>query len=393
MHKDFNVSPVYEKTWDNRHMRIIAHQGGSRSSKTYSICQYLIMRAMNGENLKITIARKSYTWLKTSAMVDFFDILKEYGLYNPAAEHKTNHTYDLNGTQFLFVGLDESQRLRGRKQDLFWINEANEASLDDFRQAIMRTPGQVILDYNPSAQHHWIYEQVLTRDDCVLIKSTYKDNPFLPEELKREIEMLQHTDADYWRIYGLGEKGASAELVFPNYELFKDVPQGTVTAYGLDFGFNHPTALVRADYRDGELYLTECIYRSHITMPELIALMKALKIPRHHIIYADSARPEYIDELHTAGFVNTKPATKLVAEGIDRMRRCLLFVQRDSGHLVKEMNNYCWMKDGNGNLIDQPVKFMDDAVDAARYAAYTIVARPKRGSRASMVVLSKPSRV
>ena len=385
MIKDLDVTPVFNKTWANRHYRVMCHQGGARSSKTYSICQYLIMRAMDGENLRITIARKSYTWLKTSAMVDFYDILKQMGLYNPAAEHKTNHTYHLNGTEFLFVGLDESQKLRGRKQDIFWINEANEASLDDFRQAIMRTPGQLILDYNPSAQHHWIYEQVHTREDCVLIKSTYKDNTFLDKELVREIEMLEHTDADYWRVYGLGEKGGAAHLVFPNYDMFRELPKGTTTAYGLDFGFNHATALVRADYRDGELYLTECIYRTHITMPELIALMKEMKIFYAHRIYADTARPEYIDELKAAGFLNTHPATKYVTEGIDRMRRCHIFVNADSGHLVKEINNYCWMKDGNGHLMDTPVKFLDDALDAARYAAYHLVTRNKLGAKASVM--------
>lgn len=387
MNKGLEATHVFRKTWKNKNIRVIAHQGGSRSSKTYSICQFLIMRAMDGDKLTVTIARKSFTWLKTSAMVDFYDVLKGMGLYNPAAEHKTNHTYHLNGTEFLFVGLDESQKLRGRKQDVFWINEANECTIDDFRQASMRTPGQIILDFNPSAKHHWIYEQVLTRSDCTLIKSTYRNNPFLADELKREIEGLQFTDPDYWRIYGLGEKGASAELIFPNYELFKQLPPGTSTAYGLDFGFNHPTALVRVDYRDGELYLTECIYRSHLTLPELTELIKKLNIPKHHTIYADGARPEYIDELSRVGNFNVKAATKHVTEGIDRMRRCHLFIQVDSGHLVKEINNYCWMKDSNGHLIDQPVKLLDDALDAARYAAYQLVNARGKGAVASVLRL------
>lgn len=383
MKKIVNATHVYRKTWEARNARIVVHQGGSRSSKTFSICQYLIVRAIMGDCITCTIARKSFTWLKTSAMHDFIELLELMGLYNPASHHKTNHTYVLNGSEFLFVGLDESQRLRGRRQDVFWINEANECSLDDFRQATMRTTGQVILDYNPSAQHHWIYDRVLTRTDCVFIKSTYRSNPFLNEELKREIEGFEAADPDYWRVFGLGEKGGSAELVYPRYNMFATLPQGTTTAYGLDFGFNHPTALVRADYRDGELYLTELIYRSHITMPELKVLLKGLRISQAHVIYADGARPEHIAELQTAGF-RIQAATKNVAEGIDRMRRCKLFVHTGSTHLLKEINSYSWKKDNNGTILDEPVKFLDDALDAARYAAYHLTARPGGLLRASV---------
>jgi phage terminase large subunit len=292
----------------------------------------------------------------------------------------------LNGTRFWFVGLSESQKLRGCKQDIFWLNEANECSLDNFRQAIFRTPGQVILDYNPSARHHWIYDDVLMRPDCVFIQSTYLDNPFLEQELVSEIEAMEETSPDYWLVFGLGQRGGSVELILPTYKMVNQLPQGTTTAYGIDFGFNNPTALVRADYRDGELYLTECIYQSHLTLAQLIAKMQELNIPQHHPIYADSARPEYIQELKAAGF-NTHAATKFVAEGLDRMRRCRLFVQTGSKNLTKELNNYCWMRDANGNLLDKPIKFMDHAIDAARYAAYAMVARPKRGAKASIMKL------
>jgi phage terminase large subunit len=69
------------------------------------------------------------------------------------------------------------------------------------------------------------------------------------------------------------------------------------------------------------------------------------------------------------------------------MRRCRLFVRTGSTHLVKELNNYCWMRDANGNLLDKPIKLMDHAIDAARYAAYTMVTRPAKGARASVMKL------
>ncbi len=289
----------------------------------------------------------------------------------------------MNGSHFSFVGLDESQKLRGRKQDVFWLNEANECRLDDFRQASLCTSGQIIIDYNPSARHHWIYDHILTRSDCFLLQSTYTDNPFLAEELKREIESLKNTDIEYWNVFGLGLRGASPELVFPNYNLFSQLPQGTKTAWGLDFGYNHPMALIQADYIDGNLYLTELIYQSFITLPELISKTKTLLAERKIDIWADSARPDYIHELLTAG-LPIKQATKNVLQGIDRMKRSRIYINKQSTNLIKELDNYHWKKDAAGKLQDEPVKELDDAIDAARYAAYHLVGKRSKAIRVSI---------
>ncbi len=70
------------------------------------------------------------------------------------------------------------------------------------------------IDYNPSDAFHWIYDRLLTRDDVTYIQSTYKDNPFLDASIVAEIERLATTDEDYWRIYGLGERGMSRATIF-----------------------------------------------------------------------------------------------------------------------------------------------------------------------------------
>ena len=145
-------------------------------------------------------------------MRDFFEILKEMKLYERNSHNKTENIYTFpNGTIVEFFSTDDEQKLRGRKRDICWINEANELFYEDFNQINLRTTEKIIADYNPSDANSWLY--VLPSDETILIKSTYKDNPFLELAIIKQIENLQHTDAALWSIYGLGERSTSRKNI------------------------------------------------------------------------------------------------------------------------------------------------------------------------------------
>jgi len=191
---EFNSSVVLEKN-AKATTKIVANEGGSRSTKTYSIAQLLIGTGISSPYpIEITISRKRLTWLRDTAMKDFFDILTQYNLYFPRYHNKTTNSYQLYNGHFAFTGLDEPQKLRGRKQHIFWLNEANEATKEDFLQVELRTSQKIYLDYNPSDEYHWLYETVIPRPDCTLIKSTFLDNPYLDPELKKTILRLKEAD-------------------------------------------------------------------------------------------------------------------------------------------------------------------------------------------------------
>ena len=237
--------------------KIIVEQGGTRSGKTYNILLWIIFQYCDKNTDKtITVCRKSFPSLRASVMRDFFDILREHELYREGYHNKSNHEYYLNGNLVEFISLDQPQKIRGRKRNLLYINEANELFFEDWQQLIFRTDGRIILDYNPSDSFHWIYDKVITRDDCEFHQTTYKDNPFLDKSIINEIERLRGTDDDYWRIYGLGERGASRATVF-QYQVAEE-PKGQLISLGLDFGFtNDPTSLVKV-YKDGEIGRASC---------------------------------------------------------------------------------------------------------------------------------------
>ena len=254
------TSNVFERNY-KASTKIVVNQGGTRSGKTYSLCQLLIVKALEISGKRYSIVRKSLPSLKLSVMKDFFEILNNLDLYNEANHNKSDHTYLLNGNTFEFISLDQPQKKRGTKRHYLFCNEANELSWEDFFQLIIRTEEKVYIDFNPSETHHWIYDKVLSRDDATLIKSTYLDNPFLADELVKEIERLKDTDDEYWKIYGLGERGFSKSIIFNKVQIIGSIPaEAKQLAIGLDFGFtNDPTAIIEVYEQEGALIFNELI--------------------------------------------------------------------------------------------------------------------------------------
>jgi phage terminase large subunit len=352
--------------------RIVALQGGSRSGKTYAVLQWLVrVCQLNADKrLVITVCRATLPALKASAMRDFFEILLKEQVYEEQWHNKTENTYQLFGNLVEFISLDQPQKVRGRKRNILFINEANEITFDAWVQLLIRTTDKVILDYNPSDEYHWIYDKVLSREDCEFYQSSYKDNPFLEQSLVDEIEELQDVDENLWRVFGLGERGTSKANIYTHWQVCESLPALDRYCYGLDFGYGHPTALVQCRYYNNANYWHEVIYGSGITTNDLIAKMKELMIDRRVEIFADSARSDTIEEIYRAGF-NIKKADKTVTDGILFIKSKPLYITRESTNLLKEIRSYKWMEDKNGRILDAPVKLFDDGMDAGRYGSYT----------------------
>jgi phage terminase large subunit len=371
MEKKVRVSSVFERNY-RAFTKIVVNQGGSRSGKTYSILQLLILvKAFEGSDQVISIVRKSLPALRATAMRDFFGILKENDLYDERNHNKTENTYQLNGNLFEFMSLDQPQKKRGAKRTYLFLNEANELTLEDWIQLSIRTEKQIYIDYNPSMDEHWIYDTVIPRKDCTYIHSTYLDNiRFLPEEVIREIENLKSVDENYWRIYGLGEIGQIKGLIFTNWETVAEFPKDCKwISYGLDFGFtNDPSVIVRVGLFGGELYVEELLYSRGMTTMDLVRKMEETGIRKGDDIIADN-QPQNIYEIRQSGF-NVKPTFKgpsSILTGIDIMKRYRIKVSRGSLNLIRELKNYKWKEDASGSPQNEAVDKFNHAIDAVRY--------------------------
>ena len=364
---DIKATAIFEKNYEAilGDKRFIINEGGSRSSKTYSLCQLMIIYCLQNNNKVVSVIRKTFPALRATVLRDFIEILRDIGLYNEESHNKSEQIYTFgNGSMVEFFSVDNEQKIRGRKRDIAWCNEANELYFDDFTQLNMRTEDKLIFDYNPSDSASWLYE--LPAEESIKIKSTYKDNPFLPDSIKAQIEDLARTDEALYQIYALGEKAISKSNIYSQWSFVAHRPSRFVKyVYGLDFGYNHPTALMRVYYCDNDIYIEPVIYESYLTTTMLIEKLATLGIEQTVTILADYSRPEIIQEMNIAGY-DVQNANKVVKKGIDNLKTFGVICQDDKA-IRREYENYKWKKIGDF-ITDEPVKLFDDAMDAIRYA-------------------------
>lgn len=348
--------------------RITSLRGGTRSGKTINTLIYWIIRLLKESGKVLTIGRETMPALRATAMRDFFDLLNRLHLYDPAKHNKSSHEYTLNGNLVEFVGLKEDRRVRGRKRNYLFLNEANECDLEAFRQLAFRTTEKIVIDYNPSEPFSWVYDDVETREDCDLLVTTYRDNPFLEPSIVAEIERLKDADNDYWKVYGLGERSSGSALIFTHWKEVTTIPEGE-RKYGLDFGYNNPTALIEVTMHDNELFWRELLYQTKLTTADLIEKLKGFPELEGGQIIADSAEPKTIEEIARAGF-NIYPAYKNVEDTVDFIKSKPLRIHAESSNLLREIKRYSWKTDRDGKLMDEVIKFDDHLLDAGRYASY-----------------------
>lgn len=371
---NLKATTVFQKNWEalNSDTRYIENRGGSRSSKTYSLSQCLILYCIQNKDVSVSIIRKTFPALRATVMRDFFKVLDDLNLYDPKKHSKSQHIYKFpNGSFVEFFSADDAQKLRGRSRDLAFLNEANELYYEDFKQIVMRTTDKVIVDYNPSESYSYLYD--LPKEKTTYIHSTYKDNPFLTKEIIEEIEFLKKTDEEMYKIYALGERCQSKENVYKEWDVLKERPVYFENfIYGIDFGYTHPTSLVKIWYsiERKELFFEEIIYESYLTSTDIIDRMKSLNIEKDVVITADYARPEIIKEMRQAGY-NVVNAIKDVKDGINNVKTFICKISENSPNIIKENQNYKYKK-VNGKATDEVVKNYDDAMDAIRYGVFYI---------------------
>ena len=349
---------------------VIINTGGSRSGKTFGIMQNIILLCIEKPGLRVSAVSRSLPHIKKGCFRDFQQIMT--GPMLQLGEMRwTDHVFNFhNGSYIEFIGLEDPDKAHGPGRDILFINEANFVPLPVYQQLAMRTKGTILLDLNPSEFNSWVYD-IADNPKNKQIHSTYEDNRdnLSPAQIEFIESYKNLPDPFLWHVYGLGQRGAPEELIYRGWQLVDSLPGKGSIAYGLDFGFNHPTALIQVELYDGCYYAKETLYKSGLTKPDLTEQMKSL-VPAGATIYADSAEPDSIEELYRQGF-NIMPSNKDVWNGIMTIKGKRLFVTRDSTNLISELQSYRWKKDKNGNILEEPVKDLDDACDALRYCIHT----------------------
>lgn len=354
--------------------------GSAGSGKSWSIAQFLTLEKLyKGKNNRTLITRKTRPALKKSCWLLINDLIHKYELPG-CIPNKSDLSLFVGSNQMFFVPLDDPEKLKSFERiNYIWGEEATEFNLDDYLQLNLRCRGentgginQLFFSFNPIDEQSFWKEIVDSPKDSVGVNhSTYKDNAFLEDNYIKVLEGLIDQDETYHKIYALGIWATPKNIIYSNWDIVDAFPECEEVGYGIDFGFNNPTGLLKIGLNDREAYLQELLYETKLTNTSLITELKKL-IPeesRSDEMWADSAEPQRIEEIYGAGF-NIHPCTKgkdSVKIGIDRCKRMRLHIVKGSENLLKEIKSYKWKEDKNGHVMDEPVKFRNHLMDAMRY--------------------------
>ena len=370
----FEVTDLYAanlKAARNPIIDVVVNQGGTSSGKTYSIMQVLFTLALANPKSVITVAGQDIPNLKKGALRDAQNIVADGELLKRYIKsyNKSDRVYELhNGSLIEFNSYDDFQDAKSGKRDYLFVNEGNGISLPIYNELALRTRKTVFIDYNPNAEF-WVHSDVIPLPTTQLLISDHRHNTFLSQKMHDKIENIN--DPELWKVYARGQTGKIEGLVFRNWEEVDGIPSSAkFIGTGLDFGFtNDPTAVVDVFMGDGELYVDERVYETGLTNPDINNRMRdSGGNPRRRIV-ADSADPKSIKEISNLGWYieGALKGPDSVNNSIDIIKRYKLNVTKRSYNLKKELKTYKWRQDKSGKTLNEPVDFMNHAIDALRY--------------------------
>jgi len=307
--------------------------------------------------------------------------------WNDKAWNATDKIYRINNSVIEFFSADNPGKVHGPARDILFINEATNIDYETYRQLAIRTTETIFLDYNPCFSF-WVDEKVLTRDNALMIHSTYRDNNFLSAAQIEEIESNRN-DVEWWRVYGEGLTGNLRGTIIRNWDIVEDMPLEYKKRWiGMDFGFtNDPTAIIDMRLAEGELWIDELLYERGYDNMMIAAHLQQSGIPAHTPVIADSAEPKSIKEIRTRGW-QVEPALKgkdSIATGLAILNRYTKHVTQRSMNIINEYRNYRWKTDDAGQPVNTPIDRFNHSIDAQRYVCLNKLMEQNRDLSYSIV--------
>lgn len=284
--------------------------------------------------------------------------------------------------------------IRGMTSYGAYINEASLSTHDVFQEILQRCSiegARIICDTNPDIPTHWLKTDYIDNPDPkARIKSftfTIDDNTFLSKDYVESIKAATPKGMFYDRGI-LGQWVTGDGIVYRDFDKDKmvisreQVPDDLEYYVGVDWGYEHPNPIILlGDDKDGNTYVLADYTQKHKFIDYWIRIAKNLQASfgRNLIFYADSARPDNVNEFQSNG-INCINANKNIMPGIECVARKMRIgqfyvVDTAASGLLEEIYQYAWDDKTGLPLKENDVRH-NDRLDAIRYAIYS---RNKKG--------------
>jgi len=356
---------------------------------SYFIGQKIIFKTLAEEGHRYLVCRKvkkdvrhsCYDLLKATIRNMGFDDLFSYN------DTETIIKCKLNNNDIIGVGLDDVNKLKSFFDPTdYWLEEADQSIDDDVKQLNLRLRGgttfkkQGILTMNPIWEGHWIKKKYFDEKvkGAITHHSTYKGNRFLDADTKRK--MSEITDPYYKTVYADGLWGVYGQRVFTNYVIedfdYKEDDLENVFT-GMDFGFNHASAIERGGFRDEDIYIFDELYGKGWTNATFIQAAKDYwgEDMYYFRIIADSAEPDRIKEWQEQGY-KVEGAIKgpgSLKFGIDYLCSRTIHIHKTKcPNLAKEFPVFHRKKDRFGMETEEFEEINDDGISCLRFGTEPI---------------------
>lgn len=397
------VNKIYAPLFftDKRYIILMGGRGAGRSTVA---SQYAIAKLVSDEYFRCAIMRYVLGDIRNSIYKEIVDRATEKEILEKLDVNDTMMVLKYGKNAINAVGFkkssgDQKSKLKSlANYNCVIIEEADEIPEEDFMQLddslrTLKGDIKIILLLNSPPKSHWIIDRWFTLresetkefyvpelkpgiENTLFIWSSYKDNEsnIAPQSIENYERYRLTKPAHYWNIVKGYVPETARGKIYSGWKEIESVPhEARLVRYGLDYGYsNDPTAIIAIYEYNGGYIWDEVTYQKGMSNRMIADVFenqpKALVIP-------DSSEPKSNDELKLYG-VNLLPAQKgpgSVNQGIQKVQAQQMSYTKRSANIRKELENYIWLEDKEGNTLNEPRDLYNHAMDAGRYGMETLI--------------------
>lgn len=285
--------------------------------------------------------------------------------------------------------------IRGMTSYGAYVNEASLAVEDVFQEIVSRCSvehSHIIADSNPDNPQHWLKTKFIDNDDpkarTVYYHFTIDDNPTLAPDYVESLKASKSGmfyERDILGLWVTGEGTVYSDFDKSTMVIERSkLPDSLTYTAGVDWGFDHPTAIMVVGHDDkGNYYLVDEAYGQFQQVdPHWIGVAQEFrkKYGANMPFWCDTARTEHIRNFQQH-HINAKYGYKNVLDGVEKVAALIkqhkfYVVEGAAPNFINEIYQYVW-----DEKTGAPVKDHDHAQDAVRYCIATPLWRAEQKRR------------